>query len=102
MLVGGVRVPGVPVVKTDTSGDGISGGGGSIKHVLYAPLASCHAIIDLCLMLLPRAARETAGSKGLSDVAGQSCPAGAGSSALHPPHDQASASSGPRPHSHSA
>lgn len=103
MLVGGVRVPAVPVVKTDTSGDGISGGGGSSsKRVLYAPLASCHAIIDLCLMLLPRAARETAGSKGLSDVAGQSCPAGAGSSALHPPHDQASASSGPRPHSHSA
>jgi hypothetical protein len=40
------------------------------------------------LMLLPRAARTTANSKGLSDVAGQSCPAGAGSSALHPPHDQ--------------
>jgi hypothetical protein len=102
MLVGGVRVPAVPVVKKNTSGDSISGGGGSSKRVPYAPLASCHAIIDLCLMLLPRAARETAGSKGLSDVAGQSCLAGAGSSALHPPHDQASASSGPRPHSHSA
>ena len=29
MLVVGVRVPGVPVVKTDTSGDGVGGGGSS-------------------------------------------------------------------------
>ena len=29
MLVVGVRVPGVPVVKTDTSGGGIGGGGSS-------------------------------------------------------------------------
>ena len=70
--------------------------------VVAARTVRASAIIDLCLMLLPRAARETAGSKGLSDLAGQSCLAGAGSSALHPPHDQASASSGPRPHSHSA
>lgn len=101
MLVEGVRVPGVPVVRTGTSGDcGVVGGGGSSRS--SAVRATTAAVIDLCLMLLPRAARTTAGSKGLTSVAGQSCLAGAGSSALHPPHDQASASSGPRLHSYSA
>lgn len=102
MLVEGVRVPAVPVARTDTSGDGVAGGGGSSSSSSSTTVRATTAIIDLCLMLLPRAARTTAGSKGLSDVAGQSCLAGAGSSALHPPHDQAFASSGPRPHSHSA
>ena len=74
--------------------------------VVYAPPAGQLPLLLLLLMLLPShaasAARTTAGSKGLSDVAGQSCLAGAGSSALHPPHDLAFASSGPRVHSHSA
>ena len=104
MLVEGVRVPVVPVVRTDTSGDGVGGGGGGgSSGSRSSTVRATTAIIDLCLMLLLRAARTTAGSKGLPDVACQSCVAGAGSSVLHPPpHDQASSSSGPRPRSHSA
>ena len=64
MLVECVRVPVVPVVKTDTSG-GIIGSGGSITYCTRRPPASCYAIIDLCLMLLPSRCPYDGGLPGL-------------------------------------
>ena len=91
------RVPGAPVVRMATSGGGF-GGGGSIAFCTRRAAASCQCYYRFLFDAMPRAARTTAGSKGLTNVAGQSCSAGAGSSALHPPHDR----SGPRALSRSA
>ena len=96
-----VRVPGVPVVRIAASGGG-GGGGQHVRAARRRPAATAIIDVDAIASRAASAARTTAGSKGLSEVAGQSCLAGAGSSALHPPHDLASASSGPRVHSHSA
>ena len=65
MLVEGVRVPGVPVVKTDTSGGGVGGGGSSTyctRQYYYRSLSDAIAFALPVRRRAPRACRMSLAS----------------------------------------